>query len=519
MKRKSKSIFLFISILVLGVLLAACSSDEKASNTGDGGSANEGEAKKELVVDISSDPSTLDPGLQYNTASYTVYRNIFDNLLRRDPESLEIIPWVAESWEQTSETTWEFMIKEGIKFQDGSDLTTEDVVFSIERILDPDFGSAQFANFSMIEKVETDGNKLILTTAEPSPTLLTQLVNLSIVPKSYVEEVGAEEFNLTPMGSGPYKFEKWDKGSQVVLTKNEDYWNGDPEIEQVVFRAVTNAASRLADLQSGQADVIFPVSPDDIATIEQNESLKILSTPTERVSYLAFNTLGDNPAKDEKVRQAIAYGINYDELITTLLGGYGDKVSQVLTPFALGYSENIDGYDYDPEKAKQLLAEAGYEDGVTVDFATSPAYDQVIVEAIQGSLSTIGIDINIVSTDQATYLQKVQNGKSDWGGIRLGNWSCACLDADGTIYPLFRTGTVWSSYTNQEFDAVVDAARTSTNEEERLKFYEEALTILNEDVPGIGLWQLHQIYGVSKDLEWKPDAQESFFVFDMSWAD
>jgi peptide/nickel transport system substrate-binding protein len=523
-KQKRVIFYLILSVMILS-LLAGCNTTESSTETSNESKSETStdntnkSTEKELVVDLSGDAATLDPGRQYNTSSYTVYRNIFDNLLRRDSKTLEIIPWVAESWEQTSPTAWEFVIREGIQFHNGEPLQASDVVFSLERILDPAFGSPQFANFSTIKEVETDGSVVTITTHEPSPTLLTQLVNLSVVPESYVKEHGNDHFNLNPVGSGAYILEKWDRGNEIVLNANPDYWKGEPSIKKVVFRAVPNAASRIADLQSGLADIVFPISPDDVQNIEQNPDLKVLSTPTERVTYLAFNVLGDTPTKSEEVRKAIAYGVNYEEMMSALLGGYGDKVNSVLTPFSFGYIESIEGYEYNPEKAKELLNQAGYSDGLTLDFATSPAYDQRVIQAVQGDLSKIGIEVNIVNTDHATYLQNIQSENRNWGSIRMGNWSCACLDADGTIYPLFRTGSVWSSYSNEDFDKAVDAARTTTDESERLAAYENGFKILHDEVPGIGLWQLHQLYGASKNLNWKPDAQESFFVQDMEWVE
>ncbi|UOF88989.1 ABC transporter substrate-binding protein [Fodinisporobacter ferrooxydans] len=468
-----------------------------------------------LVVDEANDPSTLDPGLQYNLESYTVYRNIFDNLLHRDPVSLKIVPWVAESWKQDSPTTWTFTIRNDITFQNGDKLTADDVAFSLQRILDPSLHSPQNANFSVVKSVASSGNTVTITTAKPAPTLLSELTTLSIVPKKYIQQHGNEYFNLHPIGSGPYELDKWEKGNQVVLKANTNYWKGQSEIKQVVFRSVPNDASRVADLQSGKADIAFPISPDDVQTIKGSSNLQVLSAPTERVAYLAFNVLGNTPVKSALLRRAIAYGINYPSLMSSLEHGYAQPVKEVLTPVAFGYDKNVPGFEYNPSRAKELVQQAGYSNGVTLTFATSPSYDQRIIQAIQGDLSQIGIKVNIVSTDQATYLKKIQNSSHNWGDIRMGTWSCSCMDADGTIYPLFHTGSIWSSYSNKSFDSLVDDARTNTDTNQRMKDYNQAFTILQNDVPGIGLWQMDSLYGASKRIQWKPDAQENFFVQDI----
>ncbi|GGE27042.1 ABC transporter substrate-binding protein [Pullulanibacillus camelliae] len=516
----------FSSILIVLVLavLVGCSSglsapsDDTSSKTNSGNGKNSAQGHT-LVVDKANDPSTLDPGLQYNTDSYTVYRNIFDNLIHRDPDTQKILPWVAKSWKQDSPTQWTFTIRDDISFQNGDKLTPDDVKFSLDRILDPSFKSPQYSNFSDISKVKASGNTVIITTSKPSATLLSKLVSLSIVPKDYVKKKGDKDFNLHPMGSGPYALSEWKQGDQVVLTANKDYWNGAPEIKKVVFRNVPNAASRLADLQSGKADIAFSINPDDVSVVKSDPNLKVFSAPTERVAYLAFNALGDTPTKSVKVRQAIAYGINYKSMISSLLNGYGKPVKEVLTPVSFGYTDSIAGYSYNPSKAKALLKEAGYSNGVTVEFASSPAYDQRVIQAIQGDLSQVGIKVKIASTDQATFLKKVQDPSHNWGSIRMGNWSCSCLDADGTIYPLFHSNTIWSSYSNKNFDTIVEQARTTTDEDQRKEAYQKAFQILQDDVPGIGLYQAYAIYGGSKHLQYKPDAQENFFVADMKWKE
>lgn len=518
MRKVLTAIGLIFVLLIAGCSVAKQDSEQKTES---GHEQPSGESTttedRTLVVDLTNEPANLDPGLNYNFDSFAVYRNIFDNLLSRDAQTGEIKPWIAESWEQESETVWNFKIREDVKFTNGASLTAEDVVFSIERILDPEFKSPQAANFNIIASAEADGNIVKITTEKPSPTLLTTLVNLSIVPKDYVTEVGNDEFNANPVGSGAYKFESWSKGTSIKLSANTDYWNGTPNIKSVEFRFVANTASRVADLQSGKADIIAGITADDVPTIEGDANLQVLSTPTERIGFIAFNMIDDTPTKDPLVNKAIAYAINYESLIDNLLNGYGTPVTQVLTPLSFGYDESLQGYHYDPERAKELLAEAGYADGVTLELATSQNFDQRVVQAIQGDLAKVGITVNINLNDHPTFLKKVQDPERKWGSLRYGIWSCSCMDADGTIFPLFRTGTIWSAYSNPEFDELVDAARSTTDTAERQALYSEALKILEEDVPGIGLYQVHALYGATKDLVWQPDAQENFFIRDMSW--
>jgi peptide/nickel transport system substrate-binding protein len=497
-------------ILCLGaVALTAVTACGLQPTNSSGGGANAA-----LTVDLASYPASLDPGQQYDTDSYSVYRNIFDQLLHRDPTTNKIVPWLATKWSQINATTWVFTIRDGVKFTDGTPLTAQDAAFSINRILDPSFASQQNANFSAISSATAAGQELTIRTKYPSPTLLTYLTTLSVVPMAYVQKVGNAQFNLKPIGSGPYAFVSDIPGSQVVLARNPNWWGAQPSIKDVTFRAVPDVASRVADLQSGKAQIASELTPDSANQIKGNSGMQVLSAPTERVSYLAFNTIDGGPTNNVNVRRAISLAIDYNSLVNNLEGGYAKRVNSVATPLNSGYATSLPDYGYNPTEAKSLLQQAGVE-GQTVTMATSPSYDPQIVQDIQANLQDVGLKVQIENTDQATYLEKVQSPQHNWGSIRFGQWSCSCEDSDGTIYPLFRTGTVWSSYSNAQFDSLVDQARQTLDQNTRTSLYKQAYQLLDQDLPGIGLFQFVAIYGAAKNVGWKPDAQQSFFVADM----
>jgi peptide/nickel transport system substrate-binding protein len=498
-----------LATVALASGLAACSTSgtpgSSASSSTAGGPT--------LTVDLSSYPASLDPGLQYDTESYAVYRNIFDQLLRRNPTTEQVGPWLATSWKQDNATTWTFNIRKGVKFSNGEPPTAADAAFSIDRILDPSFDSAQEANFSAIASATGVGDTLTIKTKYPSPTLLTYLTTLSVVPEAYVKKVGNAAFNLKPVGSGPYEFVSSIPGSQVIVKRNPGYWGPKPQIAEVVFRAVPDDATRVADLQSGLAQIADTLSPDNVAQLK-SANLQVLSTPTERVSYIAFNTIHGGPTNNVTVRKAISESINYSALINDLEKGYASPVNSVATPLNFGYPKDLPNYAYNPTQAKALIKQSG-DAGQTVVMATSPTYDPTIVQAIQANIQAIGLNVKIESTDEATYLEKVQSPTHDWGSIRFGQWSCSCLDADGVAYPLFRTGTIWSSYNNATFNSLVDQARETLDSATRLSLYSQAYGILNTDAAGIGLFQADAIYGASPKVTFKPDAQQDFFVADM----
>lgn len=471
--------------------------------------------KTRLTVDLPGDVATMDPQLQWDTDSYTVYRNIFDNLVTRDTAG-KIVGQVATSWHYKSPTEIVFTIRHDIRFQDGTPLTPADVVFSVERITNPAFKSPQLSQFDQITGASVTGpDQVTLTTKTPYPVLLAQLVKLSIVPKAYVEKVGNTEFNQHPVGSGPYKLAQWQHGVQSVLDANDGYWRGKPPFEKVVFRVVPQDATRVADLRAGAADIVRQITPDDAHALASDHAVKVLAVPTERVGYLFINAEW-GPTKDVRVRQAIAMAIDRDSLITALLGGYAKPVNVVLTPASFGYPTDIKPWPYDPKKAEALIAAAGAK-GATLPFLTSPSYPQNIIQAIQQMLDQVGLHVVIRQMDQPTYLHDREGAPDAAGSLAFGLWSCACQDADGTILPLFHTGSIWSKYSNPAFDAAVDAARRTLDPKARMADYHKAFEILRHDVPGIGLYQADALYAARKELEWTPTPNEAFFIMDMKW--
>jgi peptide/nickel transport system substrate-binding protein len=471
--------------------------------------------KETLSVDLASDAATLDPHVQWDTDSYSIYRNIFDNLLTRDATGA-IVPQIASSWRYLDDNTIDFVIRGDVRFQDGSPLTVDDVVFSVRRITDPAFKSPQLSQFNSIVSAEPlDGATVRLKTKEPYPALLAQLVKLSIVPQAYVERIGNERFNQTPIGSGPYRLVSWQRGVRATLEAVPDYWRGTPPFKLVTFQPVPDAATRIADLRTGKADIARGLNPDDAAIIAGDGKLQLLAVPTERIGYLFINALA-GPTQDVRVRQAIAYAIDRKLIIDALLGGYGRPVDIVLTPANFGFLADIKGYPHDPAKARALIKAAGAE-GAELTFITSPVYDQRIVQAIQQMLGEVGLKVVIAMSDQPTFLRRRQGAPADAGSLSIGRWSCACQDADGVIFPLFHSSSFWAKYVNPAYDETVEQARRTLDETARLTWYRKAFDILQADVPGIGLYQDVALYGAAAALRWTPTADEAFFVFTMRW--
>uniref|UniRef100_A0A9E7ZJ03 ABC transporter substrate-binding protein n=1 Tax=Bosea sp. NBC_00436 TaxID=2969620 RepID=A0A9E7ZJ03_9HYPH len=475
-------------------------------------------AKDRFVVDLVNEPSSLDPQVQWNPDSYYVYRNIFDNLVTRDDKGA-IIPQVATAWKQVSDTEIEFDLRSDIAFHDGSKLTADDIVYSVKRITDPKFASPQLGQFDKItDATALSPTKVKLVTAGPYPALLAQLVKLSIVPKAVVEAVGKDAFNLKPVGSGPYKFESWQRGVNVQLTRNDAYWGTKAPFPTVVFRAVPDAATRLANLQAGASDLVVTLDADQAGQLKSAPKAQALIGLTERVAYVRLNTTKP-PFDNPKLRLAAAYAIDKQAMIDGLLGGYDKQVPELLTPAIFGWVDGIKAPEHDLAKAKALIAEAGLAAKAEIDLSTAPVFDQRIVQAIQQMLTEAGFNVKIAMSDMATYLKRAQAGPETTSLLSFGRWSCACQDADGVLFPLLHKSSGWSAYRNPKMDALLEEARATLDTNKRLAAYKQVHEIVAADVPVVPLYQAVVIYGAAKNLTFQPTPNESLFINRMSWKD
>ncbi len=475
------------------------------------------QAKEMLVIDFVGEPNSLDPHVQWNPDSFNVYRNIFDNLLTRD-DSGEIAPQIATEWTYLSDTQIEFKIRDDVTFHDGEKLTAEDVVFSVKRITDPEFASPQLGQFNSItDAVASDETTVVLTTSEPYPVLFAQLTKLSIVPQHVVEAVSKDAFNANPVGSGPYKFETWNRGVEVILARNDDYWGELGDFERASFRAVPDAATRVANLQSGTSDIVTNIDSDLAAQIEGSGTGKVLSARTERVAYFAMNVT-KAPLDDPRVRTAIAHAIDKQGIVDGILGGFEAPVSQLVSPASFGFVEGIEAPAYDLEQARALIAEVGESASLPFSILTAPVYDQRVVQALQQMLAEAGFNASIEMTDMGNWMQQMQSGPEVIPQTAFSRWSCGCQDADGIMYPILHSSSGWANVQNEELDELLDAARGTIDQDERLELYRQVSQIIAEQNYVIPLYQASVIYGAAEEVEFTPLANENIFLNRIRWT-
>jgi len=479
--------------------------------------AGQAEAAKDvLVIDLASEPASLDPQVQWNPDSYWVYRNIFDNLVTRDDQG-KITPQIATAWKQIDDTTIEFTLRSDVKFHDGSALTADDVAFTVKRITDPAFKSPQIDQFNKIVGTEVVNPTTIrFKTSSPYPVLLAQLTKLSILPKAHVEKAGNEAFNQAPVGSGAYKFSAIQRGVKVTLAKNDAYWGQKGVFPTAEFHAVPDAATRIADLRSGKADLIVTINADHAKDLKTDPKVKVLSVLSERVAYLQLNSI-TGPTTDIRIRKAIAHAIDRQGIIDSLMGGFDKPTNTLASPVHVGYVEGLKSYEYDVAKAKALIKEAGAPATQPFTLFTAPVYDQRIVQSIQQMLIEVGLKVNIASSDFPSWLKRAQGPAAEFGELTFSRWSCGCQDADGILYPLLHSSSQWAKSKDAEIDKDLDAARSSLDEKTRVDLYRKVLQKAEAMVSQVPLYQAAILYGARKELRWTPTPNESFFLNRVGW--
>ena len=322
----------------------------------DKGGAGAGEAKDTLVVAIPDAPTYMDPQVQASIATFRVTTQMFDRLVQFD-NNMELQPMLAESWEVIDDKTTKFNLRKGVKFHNGETMTSEDVKYSLERcIANPGVNY----NYLIIDTITCDDeNTVTITTKEPFNALLPRLAleAAAIICKS--ADTSAEEFNRNPVGAGPYKFKSWELGGDVVLEAHEEYWGGAPKIKNVVFRTIPEAINRSIGLETGEVDLAFDLGISDLQSLEGNEKVTTMTTPSNTVWYLGMNVT-KAPFDNVKVRQAVSYAVNPQDYIDIVFSGVASPAQNTMLPEGLLGHEPNSIYSYDVEKGKALLAEAGF---------------------------------------------------------------------------------------------------------------------------------------------------------------
>lgn len=518
-----KKLSLLILLVGIALTMTACAGED--TNTESDEAENDvetAETSGDLTVDLASAPVSLDPHAANDGNSLYVMNAMYDTLVQMNKD-LEIEPGLAESLEQIEDTVWEAKIREGVTFHDGSPLNAEVVKANLDRVRDPDIASPVSFLFDMIESVDViDDYTVHIETEFPFSALPSHLahpgghmISLESIEEDYeAVENGEEPFttvNQEPVGTGYFKYDERVNGEYVKLVKNEDYWGEQAKMDAVTFKVVPEDSARIAELRTGEADIIYPVNPNDVSQIDENEGTHVHQSESSSMSYLGMNNEIE-PFNNVNVRRAISMAINKDELIEGLLNGVPLPADGPLAPTVRGYSEDTEPVEYNPEEAQELLNEAGYEDGFETTILTNDDTTTDIAELIQSQLSEIGIDASIETREVGAYLELTGNGSFD---MFVGSWGTVTMDADYGLYPMFHSSNAGDSgnrsfFDNEQVDNLLEEARRSTDEEERKALYEEAQQIIVDEATIVPLYHSVLLAGLQ-------DSVNGFFQYPSSF--
>lgn len=502
---------LLVIVISMMTLFAVGCAQEKSPETGT--KEKEAETSNHLTVDLVSGPSSLDPHGANDGNSLYIMSTMYDTLVELD-KNLEIQPSLAESLEQVEETVWVAKIREGVKFHDGSELNAEVVKANLDRVRDPEIGSPVSFLFNMIESVEVTGDyEVKITTEFPFAALPSHLahpgghiISLESINKDYeAVKNGDNPFkvvNEQPVGTGYFKFAEQASGEYVKVVKNDDYWGEKAKVDSITFKVVPEDMTRFAELQTGDADFIYPVAAEDVKLVDENEGTHVQQSESANMTYLGMNTTKE-PFNDARVRQAISMLIDKEELIAGVLDGIPLLAKGPLAPTVFGYSTDMKPIDYNVEKAKELLAEAGYENGFSTSIMTYDRTTKNIAEYAQGKLAEAGIEASIESAEIGAYLELTGKGESE---MFVGNWGTVTLDADYGLYAMFHSDNAGapgnrSFFANEKVDKLLDEGRRTVDQEERLKIYAEAQQIIVDEAPVVPLFHSVLLAGLSDDVD------------------
>ncbi|MUV37141.1 uncharacterized protein JNUCC1_00947 [Lentibacillus sp. JNUCC-1] len=505
------------TLLIFVLLIAGCSNSSGGENVeGNGGDPEEDADSKKLVIASGNDIVSFDIHDHNNTSTEAVHVNMFNYLVRNDPEE-GFVSDLAESWENVDENTWTFTLKEGVTFHNGEELTAEDVKFTLERVAKDDT-LLEYGSYQQIDEVEVLSDyEFNIYTHESEPALLNRLsrIGSGMLPKDYIESEGWDAFLKDPAGTGPYKLKEWKKDDRLILEPFDDYFGEEPKWEEVVFRSIPEDSTRVSEVLTGGVDVAVNIPPTDIERIEDKEGVSVVNSPSQRVMLLALRTQGDYPTADPKVREAIDLAIDKEAIVDSLLEGNGTPTRTRVTPGNVGANEELyDTQVYDPEKAKELLAEAGYEDGLNITLsAPNGRYlkDKESVELIQAMLQEVGITADVEMLEWSSFSTRYAEKEfEDVFFIAYGN---SMFDASLALQRLTKEQAAGETdYDNPETEQLIQDAMSNMDPDERVEQYQKAQEIIAEDRPQIYLYQINSIYGVNDRLDFTPKLSEMLYV-------
>lgn len=512
---------LIVSMLVLSACATSGSSDEGGSTGSDGGVD-----KSEVTIAFQENIQTMDPhngsaGID-NSVQYAIYESMFT-----PDEDGELQPLLATDYEVSDDgLTYTFKLRDDVTFTDGAEFNAEAVKANLDRIIDSEGSLNNYKSLRDVGKVEVTGDyEVEVTLNNINSQFINKIGMLRMASPDALEN--DIDFGEESAGTGPFVLEKWNHGDSLVAIKNEDYWEEDlPKLDKVTFKPIPEDGSRIAMLKTGEADYIFPVPVNDVESLEAEDNIEVSIVESTYVNYATINT-SKEPFNKKEVRQAMNYALNQEDFVKVVKNGYG-IVSDSVLPATNNYYAAQDPYDYDLEKAKELLADAGYEDGFSTEiWGSDSSKDKRGMQFIQQQLGEIGIDVEIKQMERGTLsdeINKPESAEDSKVEMWYVGWSSQVGDADNATNPLFSSssfppnGSNTAYYDNEEADKLIEEGLHAKSEEEAIEKYAELQEILWDDAPWLFTAVDEEPTAMRKGLKgiWR-SADGNFYLREVKW--
>lgn len=467
----------------------------------------------EVVMGIAANTGQLHPNLTSLTTDWIVLEQIMDPLVVLGPDGT-FQPWLASDWSVSEDgLVWTFQLREGVTFQNGEPFNAEAVKYTFDNAMSIE-GSSQTAVIAELAEVNVVDDYTIETvTNRPNPIWLSQIAHIFIMPPAYSEDVGAEGFNEAPVGTGAFSFVEWAKDDHVTVEKNADWWNGEPAVDRITFRTIPEASTRVASLIAGETDIIEVVPFDSIPIIEQVPGLAVVDR-LGAITYIGLDTLRDLPTADKRVRQAMNYAVDAQAIAEYILSGRAQAVPGGLWPVSPGWDPNLPFYN-DKDKARELLAEAGYPDGFDIEFSIGQVQGMLqvkeVAQAVQADLAEVGINANIVELETAAMFDAYAASEFE---MYFFPWR-SNPEAARHFNTLLHCETRGYYYCNaDEMDPLIDAFMTELDPAKRAELGAALNAFVYEEAPWIFMYVQQEGFGVNNNrIQWdiNPAAVDMFF--------
>ncbi len=493
----SKKLLVLVIVLAVFLVLPLAELQAQSQEGGD------------LTIAMGADPESLDPIEVSSSPAAMVMMHTMETLFDMTPDG-EIVPLLAEGYDVSDDgLRYDIYLHQGVEFHDGTYFDAEAVRYNLERFQDEE-APFSFLITEIVEVEVIDDYTVRLHTERPFAPLMAHLSHdfISMVSPEAVEEMG-EDFAVNPVGTGPFEFVSWSRGEEINMVRFDDYWGENAYVDNLTFKIVPEDSTRVVMVETGEADATMFVPPRERDRLEGEEGVNVVQVPSVRTIYAGFNVMVE-PFDDPLVRRALNYAVDNESIVEQVMQGAGRPSDAPISPDIFGYSQQ-ERYEYNPERARELLAEAGYPDGFEMTFHHPVGrymMDDVIAQAIQSQLADVDVDVNLQTLEWATYLEfmNVPPEEAEHELFILG-WGAVTGDADYGLYALFHSdewvphGSNRSYYGKDEVDQLLEEARINPDPEAREEIYAEAIELIWEDAPWIFLHSEVQINAVRDNVE------------------